>query len=81
MWLISYQAVIVVVWFLGSLHQKVSACSLMIKEFCGSKTGWNDRAIFTEIDLMPASESESAALWYSQIFGKSKVKMLHPPPK
>ena len=35
---------------------KVLACSLMIKEFCGGKPGWNDRAIFTETHLKPASE-------------------------
>ena len=27
-----------------------SACSLMIKEFCGGMAGWNDRAVFTETE-------------------------------
>ena len=32
----------------------MSVCSLLIKEFCGGKAGWNDRAILSETDLKPA---------------------------
>ena len=46
----------------GLSSSKVSACSSMIKEFCEGKAGWTDRAIFTETDLKPASESDAAAL-------------------
>ena len=31
-----------------SFQMKMSACSMLIKEFCGGKAGWNDRAIFIE---------------------------------
>ena len=34
----------------GLSPSEVSACSLMIKEFCGGKAGWNDRAIFIETE-------------------------------
>ena len=37
----------------GLCSLKVLACSLMIKEFCGGKARWNDRAIFIETDLKP----------------------------
>ena len=30
---------------------KVSACSMLIEEFCGGKAGWNDRATFIETDF------------------------------
>ena len=52
----------------------------MIKEFCGGQAGWNDRAVFIETDLKPASDPEAAAFWDSQIYGKSNAKMLCPLP-
>ena len=33
---------------------KVSACSLIIKEFCGGKAGWNDKSLLKQISS-PAS--------------------------
>ena len=39
----------------GLSPSKVSVCSLIMKEFCGSKAGWNDRAIFIETDLKSMS--------------------------
>ena len=35
----------------GLSSSKVSACSMLIKEFCGGKAGWNDRAVFIETDF------------------------------
>ena len=35
----------------GLSSSKVSACSMLIKEFCGGKAGWNDRAIFIETNF------------------------------
>ena len=58
----------------GLSSSVVSVCSMLIKEFCGGKAGWNDRAIFIKTDLKPASESEAAALWWSQIYGKVMSK-------
>ena len=49
---------------------------MMIKEFCGGKSGWNDRVIFIETDPTPPSESDAAAIWYSQIYGKVLPKTL-----
>ena len=40
----------------GLSSSKVSVCSLLIKEFCGGKAGWNDRAIFIETHLNHASK-------------------------
>ena len=34
----------------GFSSSKVSACRLIIKEFCGGKAGWNDGAIFIETE-------------------------------
>ena len=34
----------------GLSSSNESACSLMIKEFCGGKAGWNDRAVFIETE-------------------------------
>ena len=64
-------------WFLGSLHQKVSEFSLMMKEFCGGKAGWNDRAIFIETDLVPASNAEAdASLGFSNLWHKQSQNAL-----
>ena len=35
----------------GLSSSKVSACSMLIKEFCGGKAGWNDRAVFIETNF------------------------------
>ena len=48
----------------------------MIKEFCGGKAGWSDKAIFIEIDLKPASKPEAAAFWHCQIYAKAMPKCL-----
>ena len=37
----------------GLSSSKVSASSMLIKEFCKGKAGWNDRAVFIETDLIP----------------------------
>ena len=34
----------------GLSSSKVSASSMLIKEFCGGKAGWNDRSLFIETD-------------------------------
>ena len=39
----------------GLSSSKVSACIMLIKEFCGGKAGWNDRAVFIEIDFRQPS--------------------------
>ena len=47
----------------------------MIKEFCGGKAGWNDRAIFIETVLQASVRIQSvAALWSSQICGEGNAK-------
>ena len=45
----------------GLSSSKVSASSMLMKEFCGGKAGWNDRAIFIVTDVMPASDPEADA--------------------
>ena len=37
----------------GLSYSNESPCSLMIKEFCRGKAGWNDRAIFIETESWP----------------------------
>ena len=45
----------------GLSSSKMLAFSMLIKEFCGGQAWWNDRAIFIETDLKPASEQSVAA--------------------
>ena len=35
----------------GLSSSKVSAYSMLIKEFCRGKAGWNDRAVFIETNF------------------------------
>ena len=45
----------------GLASSKLLACSLMIKEFCGGKAGWNDRAKFIQTVLQASVRIQSAA--------------------
>ena len=64
----------------GLSSSKVSVCSMLIKEFCGGKAGWNDRAVFIKTDLSLASEQSVAPHLMFSNLGQSNAKRFCPLP-
>ena len=68
------------VWFLGSLHQRCRRVVCWWKNSAEARLGGMIEQSSLKQISKPASLSEAAAFWYSQIYGKSNAKMLHPLP-